>query len=326
MTEKSMGPSSTTWFYGYNDKNQMTSAIEKTSPTGTALSTVTYDYDVFGNMIEEDVNTGGTTTVTRYALDGWDPGKPAPVGNENFDQLFHLNGSNALVMRYVNGDNVDQVWARISSAGTAAWYWEDRLGSVRFMTENSGVVQDQINYDGFGNVTNETAPTFGDQNKGAGLKWDSPIGQYRSAQREYNPLTGMWDQVDPMGFAAGDSSLSRYVANDPVNGTDPSGQELLAVGRGGRQYVGMQLHRAGLRENVGYEFVRLAGPTPVELNGERVFDYTDQKSGLWLVAPKRTLASTKDQWINENKGSHTAQFLRAMVGWGVRACLKSGCW
>jgi RHS repeat-associated protein len=225
MTEKSMGPSSTTWFYGYNDKNQMTSAIEKTTPTGTAQMTVTYDYDVFGNMIEEDVNTGGTTTVTRYALDGWDPGKPAPVGNENFDQLFQLNSSNGLVMRYVNGDNVDQVWARISSGGTAAWYWEDRLGSVRFMTDNSGVVQDQITYDGFGNVTTQTYATFSDQHLFAGGEWDSASQFSAHGVRFENLPDGRFTGPDPDGFAAGQDNLDEYVRNNPTNAVDPSGLE-----------------------------------------------------------------------------------------------------
>jgi len=39
----------------------------------------------------------------------------------------------------------------------------------------------------------------------------------------YNPETGRWMQKDPIGFAGGDTSLYRYVGNDPVNFVDPSG-------------------------------------------------------------------------------------------------------
>jgi hypothetical protein len=34
-----------------------------------------------------------------------------------------------------------------------------------------------------------------------------------------------WMSEDPLGFAAGDANLYRYVGNDPVNATDPSGKE-----------------------------------------------------------------------------------------------------
>jgi hypothetical protein len=45
MTEKSMGPSATTWYYTYNDQNQMVLAQEYSSPGGTLQLTATYAYD-----------------------------------------------------------------------------------------------------------------------------------------------------------------------------------------------------------------------------------------------------------------------------------------
>src|SRR5262249_55513743 len=43
-------------------------------------------------------------------------------------------------------DSVDGLFARISGAGTAAWYLLDRLGSVRDLTDNTGAVQDTVSY------------------------------------------------------------------------------------------------------------------------------------------------------------------------------------
>jgi hypothetical protein len=40
-----------------------------------------------------------------------------------------------------------------------------------------------------------------------------------------NLKTGQWQQEDPLGFAAGDPNLRRYVRNGPTNATDPSGLE-----------------------------------------------------------------------------------------------------
>jgi hypothetical protein len=39
----------------------------------------------------------------------------------------------------------------------------------------------------------------------------------------YDPSIGRWIEEDPDAFAAGDVNLSRYVRNDPVDATDPSG-------------------------------------------------------------------------------------------------------
>ena len=44
----------------------------------------------------------------------------------------------------------------------------------------------------------------------------------------YNPQTGSWTTQDPMGFAAGDSNLYRYVNNGPTDATDPSGDITLS--------------------------------------------------------------------------------------------------
>jgi hypothetical protein len=39
----------------------------------------------------------------------------------------------------------------------------------------------------------------------------------------YDPTTGRWLSEDPIGFTAEDMNLYRYVKNDPINATDPSG-------------------------------------------------------------------------------------------------------
>jgi hypothetical protein len=44
----------------------------------------------------------------------------------------------------------------------------------------------------------------------------------------YNPQIGSWLQRDPLGFAAGDLNIGRFVGDNPTNETDPSGLEVAA--------------------------------------------------------------------------------------------------
>jgi len=53
-------------------------------------------------------------------------------------------------------------------------------------------------------------------------------GKYYNLNRYYDPKTGRYTQVDPIGFAAGDVNLFRYVSNNDVNVIDPYGlQEVI---------------------------------------------------------------------------------------------------
>jgi RHS repeat-associated protein len=59
-----------------------------------------------------------------------------------------------------------------------------------------------------------------------GREADSALGLQYNRGRIYDPATGKWMSVDPMGFAAGDLNLYRYVRNNPTNLTDPSGDKV----------------------------------------------------------------------------------------------------
>ncbi len=145
------------WTYGYDNLNEMTSAVDKTS-SGTVETTVDYTYGPFQERLEKDV-TVGTTTTTRFAYDGWKTaldvaGNPASyVGHENWDVWADMDGTNSLENRYLRGDMVDQVFARIDGLGVASWLLTDYQGSIRTVIDNLGTVNDQITYDGLGNAT-----------------------------------------------------------------------------------------------------------------------------------------------------------------------------
>jgi RHS repeat-associated protein len=189
----------------------MTGAVEKNSDD-TVISQTTYTYDALGNRIGMDEN--GTQTWTLY--DGSDP-------------IMDFNGSGSLEMRYLNGpagDLVDTVLARESAGGTVAWYLPDRLGTIRDLINSSGSIIDHVDYSAFGTVLDQSDPSEGDRMMGfAGMELDSVTGMNLAVYRVQDPGTGRWTSQDPLGFGAGDADLDRYVANDPIEGSDPSGLE-----------------------------------------------------------------------------------------------------
>src|SRR5260370_29230389 len=143
------------WTYAYDNKNEMTEADQYNS-SNVLQQKVVFKYDVFGNRVEKDVNS---TSTQRFAYDGWNPSQAGGVGNANWQVWADLDGTSSLTTRYLHGDVVDQLFARIDS-GTAYWEIGDRLGSVRIILDNSANVKDQITYDGWGNAT-QTASSFG---------------------------------------------------------------------------------------------------------------------------------------------------------------------
>ena len=194
----------------------MTSAVETKS--GSAIATVVYDYDVFGSRLEQDATvSGGPTQVTRFAYDG-----------QNI--WVDLDGTDSLVMRRIFLNAVDEVIARISASGNAAWYLTDRLGSVRAIVSSTGAIIDRINYDGFGNIISESNAASSDRYLWTGREFDRVTGLQYNRARYYDPTIGRWMTPDPAGFAAGDSNLYVYAFDDPTNLRDPSG---MSWNRGG---------------------------------------------------------------------------------------------
>ena len=60
-----------------------------------------------------------------------------------------------------------------------------------------------------------------------GGRWWATTGLYDFRNRHLSPTLGRWLQVDPLGLAAGDPNLYRYVGNSPVNARDLLGTWLI---------------------------------------------------------------------------------------------------
>jgi RHS repeat-associated protein len=94
------------------------------------------------------------------------------------------------------------------------------VGSLRAISDSSGTVVKQVDYDSFGNVITDTLTTMTVPFGFAGGLYDYDVGLTRFGFRDYDPSIGRWTAKDPIDFAGGDVNLFAYVHSDPVNFVD----------------------------------------------------------------------------------------------------------
>ena len=193
-------PAATT-YYAWDAKNRMTLAEP-------VAGRVTFAYDGSGKRVEKQAGAD----TTRYV---WD-----------FDKVLQeTDGAGDTEQQYLSTD--DQFGDLVSAYDGvhSRDYGFDALGSTDVLLSGAGSLADQYAYLAFGLATHTTGSdpspfTFvGKQ----GYQQDDETSLYFLSARYYDPATGRFVSKDPIEFAAGDLNLYRYVGNDPVNGTDPSG-------------------------------------------------------------------------------------------------------
>jgi RHS repeat-associated protein len=192
--------------------------------------TTTYRYDGLGNLTGVTLPDG---TQIEYLLDGLGRRVGRKVNGTMVQGLLYnglrpiaeLDGAGNVTSRFVyaGGGNIPAYLVR----GDVTYrVISDHLGSPRLVLDvATGQVAQRLDYDAFGNVTEETlqsgfAPIpFGF----AGGLHDRDTGLVHFGAREYDPETGRWTTKDPIRFAGGDGNLYAYAGNDPVNNVDLAG-------------------------------------------------------------------------------------------------------
>jgi len=200
--------------YQYDHRNRLVQA-DVFDSSGNRLATVEFTYDVYDRLIARGVDP-----------DGAGP-QPADVRHTVYDGAHawaDYDGSGNVTARYLFNDGADFIAVRWRPGEGTAWYLTDHLGTVREIIDNSGTVLNQISYDSFGRILSQTDPNAGDRFTFTGREWDPDLGLYYYRARFYDPATGRFLSQDPLGFAAGDTNLYRYVGNSPLDFVDPSGR------------------------------------------------------------------------------------------------------
>ncbi|MDD3518629.1 MAG: hypothetical protein PHQ14_09785 [Chromatiales bacterium] len=215
--------------HGGNSYSHTTAGDLKTKVTGG--TTTTYDYDEYGNLLQ--VTLPGDLTID-YLIDGRNRRIGKQINGtlvqgflyqDQLNPIAELDGSGNVRSRFVYGDKPN-VPAYLIRDGNTYRIISDHLGSPRLVIDVvTGEIVQRIDYDAWGNVTNDTNPGFQPFGFAGGI-YDQHTKLVRFGARDYDPETGQWTAKDPIKFKGGDANLYGYVLNDPVNWADPDGMRI----------------------------------------------------------------------------------------------------
>ena len=186
--------------YGYDSENKLVSA------SGATTGALSYDpkqrlYQVVG------------TSTIRFAYDG-------------IEAIAEYDGSGNLLRRYVHGPSDDDPILQYegSTLNDRRWFHTDERGSIVASSDASGNKISINTYDEYGIPGSSNTGRF----QYTGQMWLPELGMYYYKARVYSPTLGRFLQTDPTGYDDGPNWYA-YVANDPINGRDPTGTDLEAM-------------------------------------------------------------------------------------------------
>ena len=232
--------------YAVNEINQYTSVGEATPSYNsrgdlTGINGWSFSYDAFGNL---STAQSGTNAAYHYARD---PLGRRAIRQSGSNTIVLLNAGDTMLEAYNSSSNsatsyiyepgVDRPLAQVSSSGVVRYVHQDALGSVVMLTDSNGAAYQSYSYDAWGKVTARDASggviassVISAPWLFTGRRFDKESGLYHYRARTYSAELGRFLQMDPIKFDAGDPNIFRYVGNDPVNWTDPSGLQYFQSG------------------------------------------------------------------------------------------------
>jgi RHS repeat-associated protein len=252
---------------------------------------VRYNYDSLGNLRRVTLADGITIDyvvdarnrrvgkkVNGTLVRGWLYGLGSRI-------VAELDGAGAVRARFVYGPS-GAVPDYALIGGVSYRFIADQLGSVRLVVNSStGEVAQRLEYDPFGVVILDSNPGFQPFGFAGGL-YDAQTGLLKLGSRDYAPHLGRWTTPDRRLFEGGDTNLYAYVANDPVNFVDPTGEWKLPANPSG----------------LGPEWVR--DYTHKDPNGERYKNPDGDVLDFHRGRPGQPGWRGKDHWHHNKNKDH----------------------
>ncbi len=177
-------------------------------------SIVQYTYDADGRRVRQTATVNGQSSTVEFL---WD--EASPYG----DVLLESEGSHTTAYTLAGTELLSQ-----AREGIIHYYLPDGQGSVRTLTDSSGLVSDTYTYSAFGELLSRSGTTVNAYLYTA-QRCDAASGLYDLRARVYDPALGRFLSRDPLEpIPAQPRELNRYVYtanNNPINAADPSGYQ-----------------------------------------------------------------------------------------------------
>jgi RHS repeat-associated protein len=188
--------------YQWDTRGRLTSVA---LPNGQSVS---YGYDALARRTSRTAS--GVTTSFLY--DGQDVVR---------------DSTNDETVEYLNGPGVDNKLRQDSAATGSLYFLQDHLGSTKTLTDSSGAVVEQSQYESFGESAGSSLTRYGF----TGRERDSATGLLYYRARWLDPQQGRFLSEDLIGLAGG-LNLYAYVNNNPLSYIDPAGLSFESFMRG----------------------------------------------------------------------------------------------
>ena len=215
-----------TYTFSYDPRGNLTEKRHKT--TGARVS---YQWNTRNQLVRVERYVNGTATTPDSAVDysygplerRWtriENGQVERYVYDGDDRVATLDGADNSVMQVVFGPDIDEPLGMSSNQGER-FFHADYLGSIVALTDDTNVTS-RYSYDPYGATVNSNGSDPNPFRYTAREYEADDLYYYRA--RYYDPTVQRFLSEDPIGFTGGDLNLYRYVGNNPINYTDPSGK------------------------------------------------------------------------------------------------------
>jgi len=204
--------------YSYTLNGELQKKIESSDTTS-------YTYDYFGNLVTVQLPNGDRID---YIIDG----QNRRIGKKLNGQIVKRWIYSGQLSPVAELDSAGNIIARFAGGymmkgGNTYYLITDHLGSVRMVVDViNGTVMQKLEYDEYGNILSDSNPDFQPFIYAGGL-YETQTKLIRFGARDYDASSGRWICKDPILFEGGLSNLFEYCINDPINGVDPNGMQIL---------------------------------------------------------------------------------------------------